>query len=283
MGGGNPAHSSKNSACSGGEMKTMAMVHLVGAGPGDPELLTVKALRLIQSADVVVYDRLVSPEILQLIPSGVTRISVGKAAGKHSLPQDEINELLAGLATGGRKIVRLKGGDPYIFGRGGEEAAYLVQHGVPFEVVPGITAACACASYAGIPLTHRGLSHGVRFVAGHCRADEPLDLDWRGLADPDTTLVVYMGAAKLEEIRSRLIRSGLPADTPAAAIENGTTPRQRRCVATLATLPDQIRKAGFQAPVIIVIGKVVSLADDLNWFEPETTEPASELKQTSYA
>lgn len=249
-------------------MSNNAVVHLVGAGPGDPDLLTVKALRLIQNVDVVVYDRLVSEAILAHIPAGVSRIAVGKAPGKHSLSQAELNELLVNLARGGRSVVRLKGGDPYVFGRGSEEAQHLVRHGVAFDVVPGITAAVACSAYAGIPLTHRGLSHSVRFVTGHCCADRPLDLDWAGLADPDTTLVVYMGLANLEQICARLIEQGLSPSTPAAVIENGTTPRQRRCIVTLGSLPDAAHGAGFESPVTIVIGSVVSLAETLDWFRP---------------
>jgi uroporphyrin-III C-methyltransferase len=256
-------------------MNTESMVHLVGAGPGDPDLLTVKALRLLQNADVVVYDRLVSDAILDLIPPGVSRIAVGKAPGRHSLPQDRINELLVSLSRAGRTVVRLKGGDPYIFGRGGEEAQHLAQHRIAFDMVPGITAASACSAYAGIPLTYRGLSSGVRFVTGHCRADRPLDLDWRGLADADTTLVVYMGLANIDQVRSKLIDAGLNPTTPAAAVENGTTGRQRRCLTTLDRLPDEVQKAGFQSPVMVVIGRVVALAETLDWFEPQLRAPAA--------
>ncbi len=242
-------------------------VYLVGAGPGDPELLTVKALRLLQSADVVVYDRLVAREILDLIPPGVARIAVGKRPGEHCVPQEEINDLLLGLARKGRKVVRLKGGDPFIFGRGGEEALHLVRHGIDFEVVPGITAASACAAYAGIPLTHRGISRGLRFVTGHFRDGEALDLDWDKLADPEATLVVYMGLGNIARISEGLISAGLPADTPAAAIQDGTTPRQRRLLSTLGELPEALRDAGMRAPVMVVIGEVVTLADELDWFQ----------------
>ncbi len=242
-------------------------VYLVGAGPGDPELLTVKALRLLQSADVVVYDRLVAREILDLIPPGVARIAVGKRPGEHCVPQEEINDLLLGLARKGRKVVRLKGGDPFIFGRGGEEALHLVRHGIDFEVVPGITAASACAAYAGIPLTHRGISRGLRFVTGHFRDGEALDLDWNRLADPEATLVVYMGLGNIARISEGLISAGLPADTPAAAIQDGTTPRQRRLLTTLVELPEALRDAGMRAPVMVVIGEVVTLADELDWFQ----------------
>jgi uroporphyrin-III C-methyltransferase len=169
------------------------IVYLVGAGPGDPELLTLKARRLLDEADVVVYDRLVSDDILALIPVGTAKISVGKQPRSHPVPQPEINALLARLASTGRTVVRLKGGDPFMFGRGSEEAAYLIEQGIAFSVVPGVTSASGCAAAVGLPLTHRGLATGVRFITGHCREDLELDLDWRGLADPNTTLVIYMG------------------------------------------------------------------------------------------
>lgn len=258
-------------------MQSDTPVYIVGAGPGDPDLLTVKAMRLIKQADVVVYDRLVSSDILQLIPPGSTRIFVGKETGRHHMGQDEINVLLVKLATGGQSVVRLKGGDPFIFGRGSEEALYLVKHNIPFEIVPGITSASACSAYAGIPLTHRGMVSGVKFVTGHCRSDNPLDLDWNKLADRNTTLVVYMGLANLQQISTELIRAGLPADTPAAAIEHGTTRRQRRCIATLEQLPGEMAAYGFKAPVMIVIGRVVELAELLDWYKPD--HDADSLRQ----
>ncbi|MGD2117176.1 MAG: uroporphyrinogen-III C-methyltransferase [Chromatiales bacterium] len=247
-------------------MNKQGKVYLVGAGPGDAELLTLKALRLIEQADVVVYDRLVSQDILDMIPGGVSRISVGKAAGRHSVPQHEINELLVNLARHDRLIVRLKGGDPFIFGRGSEEALYLRRHGIRFEVVPGITAAAACSAYAGVPLTHRGLSRGVRLVTGHFRDDEPIDLDWRALADPDSTLVVYMGLANLARISGHLLAAGLASDTPAMAVQNGASSAQRRVFANLATLPERVAEAGLSAPVLIIIGRTVALADELDWY-----------------
>lgn len=249
-----------------GSGATVGRVHLVGAGPGDPDLLTVKALRLIQEAALVVYDRLVSEEIMALIPPGAERIYAGKARGRHHLAQDTINELLLSLARSGRDVLRLKGGDPFVFGRGSEEALFLARHDVPFEVVPGISAAAGCSTYAGIPLTHRGLSTGVRFVTGHLREDRSLDLNWPTLADPDITLAVYMGLQALPEIAARLMEAGLSGDTPAAAVESGTTPRQRRVIGTLATLQDLARDAGLQAPTLLIIGKVVSLAHELDWF-----------------
>lgn len=242
-------------------------VSLVGAGPGDAELMTVKALRLLQEADVVAYDRLVSSEILDLIPTGVSRISVGKSVGKHCVPQDQINETLVNLARSGRRVVRLKGGDPYMFGRGGEEALVLKQHGIPFEVVPGVTAATGCSAYAGIPLTHRGLSHGVRFLTGHFRDDEELDIDWEKVADPDCTLVIYMGLGSLKRISRELINAGLDASTPAAAIHGGTTDAHQKVISTLDGLSEAVNLAGLQAPVMIIVGKVVSLNDDLDWFQ----------------
>ncbi len=244
-------------------------VYLVGAGPGDPDLLTVRALRLIQSVEVVVYDRLVSEPILDLIPTGATRIFAGKAARNHHMPQSEINDLLVSLAKAGRTVVRLKGGDPFIFGRGSEEAERLVNEAIPFEVVPGITASAGCTAYAGIPLTHRGLApHGVRFITGHRQDGKTLDLDWTTLADKGMTLVIYMGLTNVVEIAGRLIAHGLPADTPAAAIQNGTTPDQRTMLTTLENLPECVEKSGLEAPTLFVIGQVVSLADALAWRGP---------------
>lgn len=250
-------------------MNAKGVVYLVGAGPGDPDLLTVKALRLMQSADVVVYDRLISPEIMDLIPAGVSRIAVGKSPGMHCVPQPEINSLLASLARKSRIIVRLKGGDPFVFGRGSEEALHLRQLGIPFEVVPGITAASAVTTYAGIPLTHRSLCRGVRLVTGHFQEGEKLDLDWRNLADASATLVVYMGLTNLSPITRRLIAAGRSPSTPAAAIQEGTTPRQRRVIATLETLESSVMAAGLRSPVIIVVGETVALAGRLDWYRSE--------------
>ncbi|UEM06336.1 uroporphyrinogen-III C-methyltransferase [Skermanella rosea] len=244
----------------------MPRVHLVGAGPGDPDLLTVKALRLIQAAEVVVYDRLVPRKILDMIPPSARRIFVGKAPRNHSLPQEDINLLLVDLARGGKRVVRLKGGDPFIFGRGSEEALTLAAHGVPFEVVPGVTAAAGCGAYAGIPLTHRGLATGVRFVTGHCRNDGEPDHDWRGMADPDTTLVFYMALANLGMIRRELVAAGLDPATPAAAVSGGTTDAQRSVVATLGTLPEILARQPPAPPCLIIIGRVVALAPELAWF-----------------
>lgn len=235
------------------------LVHLVGAGPGDPDLLTVKAVRVLGSADIVVHDRLVGPGILDLAPARAQRVCVGKAAGRPGPSQEQINRLLVELAAPGRRLVRLKGGDPFVFGRGGEEALHLLRHGIPFEVVPGITAALGCAAAAMIPLTHRGIATSVRFVTGHCRAGWWLDLDWRSLADPQTTLVFYMGQTHLGEICARLMEAGLPRATPTAAIAQGTMPEQQLLRATLATLEPSVRTADLAAPVLFVIGPVVEV------------------------
>ncbi len=253
-------------------MQQQGCVYLVGAGPGDPDLLTLKALRLLQEADVVVYDRLISQGVLDLIPGGVSRISVGKAVGHHSMPQDDINELLLNLVRRGRRVVRLKGGDPFIFGRGSEEAMFLRRHGFDFEVVPGITAAAACSAYAGVPLTHRGMSRGVRLVTGHFRDDEPIDLDWRALADPEATLVVYMGLANLPRICSELAAAGMASNMPALAVQSGTTPDQQRVSGDLGSLPEKVKAAGLAAPILIIIGRTVSLAEELDWYVPDGEE-----------
>ena len=247
-------------------MQHKGFVSLVGAGPGDADLLTIKALRLLKTAEVVVYDRLVSSDILQLIPPGVSRISVAKSPGKHNVPQDQINEIIVNLAKAGRRIVRLKGGDPYMFGRGGEEVLALKQHNIAFEVVPGITAAAGCSAYSGIPLTHRGISRRVQFITAHFNNDEPVDLNWQSIADPDSTLVIYMGLANLPLVIRSLIEAGLSATTPAAAVQNGTTDIQQRVIAPLDRLYKAIHEQKMKAPVMIIIGEVVSLADELDWF-----------------
>jgi uroporphyrin-III C-methyltransferase len=239
-------------------------VYLVGAGPGDPDLLTRKAFRLLQEADVVVHDRLVGDAVLDLVPAVTPRIYVGKATRRHTLPQDAINELLFDLALRHHCVVRLKGGDPFVFGRGGEEAEYLIRRGIACEVVPGVTAAAGCAAEAGIPLTHRGLAMGVQFITGHAQDDGQLDLDWNRLADPAMTTVVYMGLATAPRLSERLIACGLDPDTPAAAISNGTTPQRQVCVSTLARLPADIQRAGLASPALLIIGRVVEMAAVLN-------------------
>ncbi|MBU0500582.1 MAG: uroporphyrinogen-III C-methyltransferase [Gammaproteobacteria bacterium] len=256
-------------------MSQLGKVYLVGSGPGDPDLLTVKALRLIRSADVVVYDRLVSAEILALIPEKTKRWSVGKAAGRHCVPQDQINPLLYDLAKRYPAIVRLKGGDPFIFGRGSEEAEFLGERRVAFEVVPGITAAAACTAYSGIPLTHRGMSRIIHIATGHFRDDEPLDLDWSALTGPESTLVVYMGLSNIERITDGLMRAGMPGETPAAAIQNGTTPDHYCLTSRVDRLASEVREAGMAAPVLLVFGEVVRLADVMGgWFLPAAPMPA---------
>jgi uroporphyrin-III C-methyltransferase len=239
-------------------------VYLVGSGPGDPELMTLKAMRLIGEADVVVYDRLVSPEILRFIPPGALRIDVGKKAGHHPVPQHEINALLVKLGKAGHKVVRLKGGDPFIFGRGSEEGLELTRAGIAFSVVPGITSAQGCAAAARVPLTHRGVATGVRYLTGHCRADQPLDLDWDSLADPSTTLVVYMGLQNIADISAELTARGIDPATPVLAICQGTTPRERRLLTQLEHLHTDARAAGFDGPVLFIIGQVVGLARELH-------------------
>ena len=243
-------------------------VAIVGAGPGDAELMTVKAVRLLQEADVVVYDRLVSDEIMKLIPENVETTFAGKAARNHHLAQEEINQLLVDLARENKKVVRLKGGDPFIFGRGSEEAEFLAKNDIDFQIVPGITASAGCGAYGGIPLTHRGLATGVRFVTGHCRDGEHLDLNWQSLADPDTTLVIYMGLINVSKIVDELIKAGLPADTPAAGIERGTTPEQRTILTKLSQLPECVERADLKAPSLLIIGRVVDLAHSIAWHIP---------------
>jgi len=237
-------------------------VFLIGAGPGDPELLTIRALRLLQSADVVVFDRLVSPEIMALIPQGVRRIDVGKMPKCHKVPQDAINATLVDLAREGLAVARLKGGDPMIFGRGSEEAEALRASGIAVDYVPGITAAQGVGSSTGVPLTHRGLATGVRYVTGHRARDARLDLDWKSLASEETTLVVYMGAANILEISQELMRHGLPARLPVMAVSAATTPREVRIVSTLACIAVDMARIEPDAPVLFVIGHVVSLYDD---------------------
>ncbi|AXC49685.1 uroporphyrinogen-III C-methyltransferase [Paracoccus suum] len=252
---------------------TPGTVYLVGAGPGDPDLLTVRALRLIGGADVVVHDRLVSPEIMALIPPGTRRISVGKAAGAHSVPQDQINALLVRLARDGLTVVRLKGGDPLIFGRGSEEAAQLEAAGVPYSYVPGITAAQGAAAATGVPLTHRGLATGVRYVTGHRAEGQPLALDWAALADPETTLVVYMGAGAIPEIAAQLMSAGMPVDLPVLAVAHATTPRQASRRSTLARIGADMAANPLEAPVLFIIGHVAALADAITHLTPEIMRP----------
>ncbi len=246
-------------------------VYLVGAGPGDPDLLTFRALRLMQKADVVVYDNLVTKPILDMTRRDAERIYVGKKRNDHTLPQEEINELLVRLAKQGKRVLRLKGGDPFIFGRGGEEIETLSEHGVPFQVVPGITAASGVAAYAGIPLTHRDYAQSCIFVTGHLK-DGSMNLDWDALARPKQTIVVYMGLLGLETLCTELVAHGMPDSTPAAIVQQGTTQNQRVVTGTLATLAAIAQRENLHAPTLIIVGGVVKLRKKLAWFKPRESE-----------
>ncbi len=248
------------------DAKNHGEVYLVGGGPGDPDLLTFRALRLMQQCDVCVYDKLVSPEVMELVRRDAELIYVGKSRDQHTLPQEEINELLARLALQGKRVLRLKGGDPFIFGRGGEEIETLMEHGVPFQVVPGITAANGVSSYAGIPLTHRDYAQACLFITGHLK-DGTLDLDWVAMSRPRQTVVVYMGLVGLAEICQQLIAHGVSPDMPAAVIQQGTTQRQRVVAATLKDLADKVGAAEMKPPCLTIIGEVVQLREKLNWFK----------------
>lgn len=250
------------------DMGSLGEVYLVGGGPGDPDLLTFRALRLMQKADVVVYDALVSEGVMDLVRRDAERIYAGKRQSNHTLPQEEINDLLVRLAKEGKRVLRLKGGDPFIFGRGGEEIETLAAHSIPFQVVPGISAANGVASYAGIPLTHRDYAQSVLFATGHLR-DDSVDLDWTALTRPSQTVVIYMGLKGLSVICSKLMEHGLPPDWPAAVVQQGTTRHQRVMVGTLADLAQKVDRAGFKAPTLTIIGEVVKLRQKLSWFNPE--------------
>ncbi|MBB66041.1 uroporphyrinogen-III C-methyltransferase [Alteromonas sp. KS69] len=245
--------------------QVQGQVYLVGAGPGDPDLLTFRALRLMQKADVVVYDRLVSPQILELVRRDAEKIYVGKAKSNHSLPQDDINQLMVDEAKKGNRVVRLKGGDPFIFGRGGEEIQTLIQHGIEFQVVPGITAANGASSYAGIPLTHRDHAQSVVFATGHLK-DDTIDLNWQSLAHANQTIVFYMGLTGLPIICKKLIENGLTADTPIALIQSATTENQVVVTGTLSDITQNPATSALKPPTLIIVGTVVSLHNQLNWF-----------------
>ena len=240
-------------------------VYLVGAGPGDPDLLTFRALRLLQQADVIVYDRLVSSEILDMARRDADLVYVGKERDKHTLPQEDINLLLARIAKKGKRVLRLKGGDPFIFGRGGEEIDTLMQQGVRFQIVPGITAAAVAASYAGIPLTHRDYAQSVTFVTGHLK-DGSMNLNWPVLAQPNQTLVVYMGLLGVKTLCAKLIEHGMSADMPMAMVQKATTREQKVLVGTLGSMPELLASTTIKPPTLIIVGEVVSLHKKLSWF-----------------
>lgn len=250
-------------------IQNIGEVYLVGAGPGDPDLLTFRALRLMQQADVVLYDRLVSDGVMDLVRRDAQRIYVGKKRSEHAVPQEGINQLLIDLAKQGKRVLRLKGGDPFIFGRGGEEIEQLAEHNIPFQVVPGITAASGCASYAGIPLTHRDYAQSVRFITGHLKEGHS-NITFPELLDPKQTLVFYMALVALPEICQRLIGNGRDKNTPAALIAKGTTREQQVIVSDLENLPQAVNNHQVQAPTLVIIGDVVKLHSKLKWFMTES-------------
>jgi len=247
-------------------------VFLVGAGPGDPELLTLRALRLLQQADAVVYDNLISQGVLDFAPESAQRIYAGKRRNEHTMRQEQINALLVKLAREGKRVVRLKGGDPFIFGRGGEEMQELAAQGIDFEVVPGVTAACGVASFSGIPLTHRDYAQVALFVTGHLKDGSCAELDWQALVRPSQTVVIYMGLNALPDICQQLIVHGAPPSRPIALVQHGTLSTQRVLTGTLQDLPAKARSSGFTSPSLIIVGDVVKLHGTLAWFDPEQVQ-----------
>jgi len=260
----NPTTSRPNHACRG-------RVFLVGAGPGDPELLTMKAYRLLQQAQVVLYDRLVSEAIMALVPDGCETIYVGKRRADHSVPQEGINQLLVKHAQRGKRVIRLKGGDPFIFGRGGEEIETLAEEGVAFEVVPGITAANGCSAYSGIPLTHRDYAQSVQFVTGQLK-DGSIGLNWPELISEGKTLVFYMGLKSLPVICEQLVANGMDGAMPVALVEKGSTPEQRVHCSTLDSMPELLGRSSIASPSLFIVGRVVSLAEKLAWFDGKSQD-----------
>jgi uroporphyrin-III C-methyltransferase len=260
------------------EQSSRGRVFLVGAGPGDPELVTLKGLHILRRADVVIYDRLICPDLLDEAPPQAERVFVGKESGHHSMKQEEINALLIKLAQQGNLVVRLKGGDPFVFGRGGEEASALAHAGIPFEVVPGVSSAIAVPAYAGIPVTHRNLASSVTIVTGHEQSSctSPA-VNWEVLAMSGSTLVILMGVETLSHITQRLLAGGLHPDTPAAVIQQGTVPQQRVITDTLLNIAERARAAKIESPAVTVIGSVVALSDFLAWFQEEVQGNASPL------
>jgi uroporphyrinogen III methyltransferase/synthase len=254
---------------------TPGTVYLIGAGPGDPDLITVKGLNILRQADVVLYDYLANPVLLSVVPPDAEKLYVGKSAGSHALPQQEINRLLVQYARSQKIVVRLKGGDPFVFGRGGEEALYLAQHGIPWQVVPGVTSAVAVPAYAGIPVTHRGYAASFTVVTGHTGTHPDNSyLDWSTLARLNTTLIILMGLGNLAFIVDELTQHGRPGDTPIAVIQWGTLPEQHAVTGTLNTIVERVKAAQVRPPALIVVGHVVDLAQHLRWFSADADTPS---------